>query len=82
MATANSTGLHTDQPMPLAANAMAKLCKFVTITKNNKQAHAVWEEYLKQERPVIDVATDSTGHPVFILSGPLASFLGAEVNHG
>lgn len=83
MATANSTAAHqVPCKRALAGDAMDDLCKFVSITKENQQALDVWNEYLKQERPVIEVATQADGQPLFFLSKPLASFIGAEVNHG
>lgn len=83
MATANSTAAH---PQPcqkaLASDAMGDLCKFISVTKENHQALDIWNEYLKQERPVIEVSIEAGNQPLFFLSKPLASFIGAEVNHG
>ena len=67
MTNINSTGL--------AANALSDLGRFINITKANNQALIVWNEYIEQERPVFDISTDSSGQPVFNLSGSLASFL-------
>lgn len=75
MATANSTGPLTEQAKPLAADAMSDLCKFIGVTKENKQALSILNEYITQERPVIDVSIDVTGQPVFSISKPLAAFI-------
>lgn len=82
MANANTTAAH-QQPCKkaLADDAMGELCKFINIAKENQQALDVWNEYLKQERPVIEIV-DVDGQPVFFLSKPLAAFVSAEVNHG
>ena len=75
MATANFTEPLTEQAKPLAADAMRDLCKFINVTNENQQALAVWNEYIKQERPVIDVAIDEAGEPVFSISKPLGAFI-------
>lgn len=79
MANADSTVLLTDQTKPLAADAMSDLCKYLGITKENQKALDVWNEYISQARPVIEVSTKADGQPLFFLSRPLASFIGEEV---
>lgn len=79
MATANSTGLPTDNTKPLAADAMLDLCKFIDATKENRSALKVWDGYIKQARPVIEVSTKEDGTPLFFLSKSLASFISNEV---
>lgn len=77
-----SFNISIDSGKALADDAMKDLCKFISATKENQQALSLWNEYLNQERPVIEVSTHADGQPLFFLSKPLASFIGAEVNHG
>lgn len=79
MATANSTGLLSDKTKPLATDAMLDLCKFIDVTKENRSALKVWDEYIKQSRPVIEVSTKEDGTSFFFLSKSLASFIKNEV---
>ena len=65
----------------MAADAMADLCAFVGVTQTNLQALHVWDEYIAQARPVIEVAVASDGHPQFFLSKPLAAFVTTGVQH-
>ncbi len=80
MATANSTAaLNQPSGKALAANAMGDLCKFLNSAKDNPLALNAWNEYLEQERPVIEVSIQSDGQAYFFLSKPLASFIGTGV---
>lgn len=80
MANANTTAAQRQScKKALAADAMVDLCKFIGITKENQQALNVWNEYLTQSTPVIEVTTAADGQPIFFLSKPLASFVAEEV---
>lgn len=82
MATANTTAAPQEPCVkPLGAAAVADLCKFISITKENPQALAMWDEYIRDGRPIIDGLFTTDRKPVLFLAKPLASFLGAEVNH-
>lgn len=80
MATANTTAA-PKKPCnkPLGDNAMADLCSFIRITKENPAAFAVWGQFLNDERPAIDCAVTADNQPSLFLAKPLAAFLSREV---
>ncbi len=80
MATANTTAAPEQACVkPAGDAAMSDLCKFISITKENPHALALLDEYIREERPVIDAHVSADRHPVLFLAKPLASFLCAEV---
>ena len=80
MATANTTAApQTPCNKPLGDKAMADLCSFIDITKENQAALAAWHQFLNEARPVIDYAVTADNQPSLFLAKPLADFLSHEV---